>query len=55
MFVDPRGGIVAEASMDAPELLVQTIDLDAVAKQRKKFPWWRDSRPDLYDEIVHPG
>ena len=54
MLVDPRGGIVREAGMQEPELLVQTIDLDAVTRQRKKFPWWRDSRPDLYDEIVHP-
>jgi len=54
MLVDPRGGIVREAGMNEPELLVETIDLDAVTKQRKKFPWWRDSRPDLYDDIVHP-
>jgi N-carbamoylputrescine amidase len=54
MLVDPRGGIVREAGMAQPELLVETIDLDAVARQRKKFPWWRDSRPDLYGDIVHP-
>ena len=55
MFVDPRGGIVREAGTEKPELLVETLDLDAVARQRKKFPWWRDARPDLYDEIVHPA
>ncbi|MCP5151950.1 MAG: carbon-nitrogen hydrolase family protein [Ectothiorhodospiraceae bacterium] len=54
MLVDPRGTIVREAGMQEPELLVETIDLDAVGRQRKKFPWWRDTRPDLYDEIVHP-
>ena len=54
MFVDPRGSIVREASMQSPQLLVETIDLEAVTRQRKKFPWWRDARPDLYDEIVHP-
>jgi predicted amidohydrolase len=54
MVVDPRGTIVREAGMQEPELLVETIDLDAVPRQRKRFPWWRDARPDLYDDIVHP-
>ena len=54
MFVDPRGSIVREAGMQSPELLIETIDLEAVTRQRKKFPWWRDARPDLYGEIVHP-
>jgi N-carbamoylputrescine amidase len=40
--------------MQSPELLIETIDLEAVTRQRKKFPWWRDARPDLYGEIVHP-
>ena len=54
MVVDPRGSIVREGGMQSPELIIETIDLDAVTRQRKKFPWWRDTRPDLYDEIVHP-
>ena len=54
MLVDPRGSIVCEAGMEKPELLVESIDLDAVTRQRKKFPWWRDTRPDLYGEIVNP-
>lgn len=54
MLVDPRGSIVREAGMQSPELIVETIDLDAVTRQRKKFPWWRDARIDLYDEVVHP-
>jgi hypothetical protein len=54
VLVDPRGGIVREAGMQESELLVETIDLDAVSKQRKKFPWWRDSRPDLCHDITQP-
>jgi len=54
MLVDPRGSIVCEAGMETPQLLVHAVDLDAVARQRKKFPWWRDARLDLYDPIVHP-
>jgi predicted amidohydrolase len=51
MIVDPTGMIVAEASNEKEELLVHEIDLDAVSVSRKKFPWWRDRRPDLYGQI----
>lgn len=52
MVVDPRGMIVCEAGTGKPELLVAEVDLDAIAVQRKRFPWWRDRRPDLYGPIV---
>lgn len=52
MIVDPRGTKLAEASNEVAELLVGEIDLDHVAASRKKFPWWRDRRPDLYQPIV---
>ena len=52
MVVDPRGMIAAEAGMAAPQLLTAQIDLDAVSAARKKFPWWRDRRPDLYGPLV---
>jgi predicted amidohydrolase len=52
MVVDPRGMIVAEAGSERTQLLTQEIDLDAVSAARKKFPWWRDRRPDLYGPLV---
>lgn len=52
MVVDPRGTIIAEAGTDQPELLVREIDLDEVSAVRKKFPWWRDRRPDLYGMLA---
>jgi N-carbamoylputrescine amidase len=55
MIVDPRGTTLAEASAEAPELLVADIDLDAAGAARKKFPWWRDRRPDLYGPLVNAG
>lgn len=55
MVVDPRGSIVAEAGIEAPELLVATIDVDDVTAARAKFPWWRDRRPDLYGPLVRAG
>jgi predicted amidohydrolase len=55
MVVDPRGTILCEAGTEKPELLVAQIDLDDVPAARKKFPWWRDRRPDLYAPLVHTG
>ena len=52
MIVDPRGTILAEAGTKEPELLVREIDLDEVERARKKFPWWRDRRPDLYGKLT---
>ncbi|GGG25134.1 putative hydrolase [Caldovatus sediminis] len=52
MVVDPRGGIVAEAGREREELLVADLDLGAVPRARKDFPWWRDRRPDLYGPLV---
>jgi predicted amidohydrolase len=54
MVVDPRGMIAAEAGTIAPQLLTAEIDLDAVPAARKKFPWWRDRRPDLYRSLAAP-
>jgi N-carbamoylputrescine amidase len=55
MVVDPRGMIAAEAGTGAPQLLTAEVDLDAVSAARKKFPWWRDRRPDLYGPLVDTG
>ena len=52
MMVDPRGHKIVEAGTEKEELLVHEIDLDTVSALRKKFPWWRDRRPDLYGELV---
>lgn len=52
MVVDPRGMILAEASDTDAALLVHTFDVDQASAARKKFPWWRDRRPDLYDDMV---
>jgi len=52
MIVDPRGTILVEAGAEREELITAQIDLDSVSSARKKFPWWRDRRPDLYDALV---
>lgn len=52
MIVDPTGTIVTEAGSTDEALIVATIDLDATARERKKVPWWRDRRPELYGDLV---
>jgi predicted amidohydrolase len=52
MIVDATGAIVAEAGTAKEELLVAEIDLDTVRGDRKKVPWWRDRRIDLYTPLV---
>jgi predicted amidohydrolase len=52
MVVRPNGVIQSEAGSEKEELLVQEIDLREVSDQRKKFPWWRDRRPDLYAAVA---
>ena len=52
MLVHPSGMIAAEAGIEQPQLLTAEIDLDAVSSARKKFPWWRDRRADLYGPLA---
>lgn len=53
MVMTPFGGdIVAEGSSDKEELLSTEIDLDDVAEARRRLPWWRDRRPEMYGELV---
>jgi N-carbamoylputrescine amidase len=48
--IDPTGEVVARAPAHSePELVRTTIDLDAVALQRARFPLGRDKRWDLFD------
>ncbi|CAN5814957.1 hydrolase [soil metagenome] len=51
-FADPRGQIVKEASEDKDELLVSDLDLGLIETVRSTWQFYRDRRPDAYDEIV---
>ncbi len=53
-FCDPRGQIMAEASEDNDELVVADIDLSMIDEVRQTWQFFRDRRPDAYDEIVKP-
>jgi len=52
--VNPRGQIIAEASEDKDELLVSELNLDMIDEVRSTWQFYRDRRPDAYDELVKP-
>lgn len=53
-FVDPRGQIFSQASEDKDELLVAEFDLDMIDEVRSTWQFFRDRRPDQYEDLVTP-
>ena len=54
-FVDPRGQLVGDAASDTDEeLVIRDLDLDMIDEVRKQWAFYRDRRPDAYDELVTP-
>lgn len=51
-FCDPRGDIIKQASRDKEELLVADIDLDLIEQVRNTWQFYRDRRPETYEELV---
>ena len=52
-FVDPRGQYVGDKGDPyKPELIVRDLDLDQIREVRDGWQFYRDRRPDAYDEIV---
>ena len=52
-FVDPRGQFVGEVGDPyKPELIVRDLDLDTIREVRDGWQFYRDRRPDAYDEIT---
>ncbi|MAF26248.1 MAG: nitrilase-related carbon-nitrogen hydrolase [Gemmatimonadota bacterium] len=52
---DPRGRLVAQASETEDELLVADVDLDLNREVRDVWQFYRDRRPDSYDDLVEQG
>jgi len=52
-FVDPEGKFVGDVG-DAykPELIVRDLDMDKILEVRHRWAFYRDRRPDAYDELV---
>jgi N-carbamoylputrescine amidase len=46
---------MAEAGRDAEDVLVASVDLEAVGSQRAAWGLFRDRRPDLYGSLLGLG
>jgi len=53
-FCDPRGQIMAEGKRVEDDVIVADLDLDMIREVRNVWQFFRDRRPDAYDEIVEP-
>jgi beta-ureidopropionase len=54
-FVGPEGRLVGEAgATDADEIVIRDLDLDLIDTVRNKWAFYRDRRPDAYDDLVRP-
>ena len=53
-FVNPRGEIIAEACEDRDELLIAELDLERIDEVRSVWQFYRDRRPDAYNELTAP-
>jgi N-carbamoylputrescine amidase len=51
-FVDPRGQTIVQGSEDNDELVVGELNLDLIDEVRATWQFFRDRRPETYDELV---
>ena len=51
-FVDPRGKILVEGSEDRDELVVADLDLDQIEEVRNVWQFYRDRRPEAYENLT---
>lgn len=50
--VDPRGNFLAKAGEDNDELVVAACDLDMIEEVRRVWQFYRDRRPETYDDLT---
>jgi N-carbamoylputrescine amidase len=54
-FVDPEGNYVGDKGDPyKSELIVRDLDLDLITTVRNRWAFYRDRRPDAYDDLVRP-
>ncbi len=51
-FCDPRGQIMAEGSRTDDDLVIADMDFDMIREVRNTWQFFRDRRPETYEEIV---
>jgi beta-ureidopropionase len=50
-FCDPRGNMLAVGSEDRDELVTAEMDLDVIEEVRRTWQFFRDRRPDTYENM----
>jgi len=54
-FVDPQGKYVGDkGDPHKPELVIRDLDMDLLLEVRERWAFYRDRRPDAYDDLVRP-
>jgi beta-ureidopropionase len=54
-FVDPRGQFIGGVGDPyEEELIVRDMNLDLITEVRQTWQFYRDRRPDQYDDLVRP-
>jgi len=51
-FCDPRGQIIAQAPRDQDALVVADLNLDMIREVRNTWQFFRDRRPESYQQLV---
>jgi len=51
-IVGPNGETVAEANEDKEEVLIYSINLEDLKEYRKKYPYLKHRRPDMYGNLI---
>jgi N-carbamoylputrescine amidase len=51
-FCDPRGQMVVVGPRDKDALVTSVLDFDKILEVRKTWQFFRDRRPDTYDELT---
>lgn len=51
-FVNPKGQFLAKGSYDKEEIVIADLDLEMITETRKQWQFYRDRRPETYEELV---
>lgn len=52
MLCSPQGDILAEGSEDKDEAVVADADYELIDETRRRWPFFRDRRPEVYQDLV---
>ncbi len=53
-FCDPRGQILAEGKRTEDDIIIADLDFDFIREVRNTWQFFRDRRPESYEEMVMP-